>query len=167
MSKVFVDTNVLVYSEDNNSPAKQRVARALLSRMHIEHTGVISTQVVQEFYVAATRKLMIDALTAKSMLNTFRALEIVTVDTELIKEAIDCSIINRLSFWDALIVVSAEKARCEVLWTEDLNSGQIIRGVRIENPFEPPQRLENSFVREESERYNAASKPRSRHKRTR
>jgi predicted nucleic acid-binding protein len=166
MSKVFVDTNVLVYSEDTNSPAKQRAARALLSRMSTDHVGVISTQVVQEFYVAATRKLMIDALTAKSMLNTFHALEIVTVDVELVKEAIDCSVLNRISFWDALIVVSAEKARCEVLWTEDLNPGQIIRGVRIENPFEPPQLREDTLVREESGRYNydAGAKQRSRHK---
>jgi predicted nucleic acid-binding protein len=51
----------------------------------------------------------------------------------LIKEAIDCAIINQLSFWDALIVVAAESARCEILWTEDLNHGQVIRGVRIEN----------------------------------
>jgi predicted nucleic acid-binding protein len=165
MSKVFFDTNVLVYSEDNSSPAKQRAARALLSRMQADHTCVISTQVVQEFYVAATRKLMIDALMAKSMLNTFHALEIVTVDTVLIKEAIDCSIINRISFWDALIVVSAEKARCEILWTEDLNAGQIIRGVRIENPFDPPQPWENRLVREEVERYGTGSKPRTRHKR--
>jgi hypothetical protein len=53
----------------------------------------------------------------------------------LIKEAIDCAIINRLSFWDALIVVAAESAHCEELWTEDLNPGQVIRGVRIENPL--------------------------------
>ena len=52
-----------------------------------------------------------------------------------LREAIDCSIINRLSFWDALIVVSAESARCEILWTEDLNHGQVIRGVHIENPL--------------------------------
>jgi predicted nucleic acid-binding protein len=59
----------------------------------------------------------------------------VVVSPTLIKDAIDCSIINRLSFWDALIVVSAESAQCEILWTEDLNHGQIIRGVRIENPL--------------------------------
>jgi predicted nucleic acid-binding protein len=59
----------------------------------------------------------------------------VVISSTLIKDAIDCSIINRLSFWDALIVVSAEIAQCETLWTEDLNHGQIIRGVRIENPL--------------------------------
>ena len=54
---------------------------------------------------------------------------------EIIKEAIDCSIIARISFWDALIVTAAESARCEKLWSEDLNNGQVIRGVRIENPL--------------------------------
>jgi predicted nucleic acid-binding protein len=60
-------------------------------------------------------------------------LETVVVLPVLIKEAIDCSLINRLSFWDALIVVTAESAHCEILWTEDLNHGQVIRGIRIEN----------------------------------
>jgi len=59
----------------------------------------------------------------------------VVITPEIIKEAIDCSLINRLSFWDSLIVVAAESARCEKIWTEDLNDGQIIRGVRIENPL--------------------------------
>jgi predicted nucleic acid-binding protein len=62
--------------------------------------------------------------------------ETIVVSPTLIKDAIDCAIINRLSFWDALIVVSAESARCEIVWTEDLNHGQIIRGVRIENPLD-------------------------------
>ena len=53
----------------------------------------------------------------------------------IIKEAIDCSIINRLSFWDALIVTAAEGAKCEKIWSEDLNDGQVVRGVRIENPL--------------------------------
>jgi predicted nucleic acid-binding protein len=54
---------------------------------------------------------------------------------QIIKEAIECSIINKLSFWDALIVIAAESAKCEKLWSEDLNDGQLIRGVRIENPL--------------------------------
>lgn len=53
----------------------------------------------------------------------------------IIKEATDCAIINRFSFWDALIVAAAESAKCEILWTEDLNDGQIVRGVRIVNPI--------------------------------
>jgi predicted nucleic acid-binding protein len=90
---------------------------------------------MQEFYVVATKKLGIDPLLTKDILHSFKQLEIIIVNPSIIYEAIDCSIINRISFWDSLIVVAAENARCEKLWTEDLNDGQIIRGVRIENPL--------------------------------
>lgn len=135
MSKVFVDTNVLVYSVDYRVREKRSRARKLLESLPREGYGVISTQVMQEFYVVATRKLGIDALIAKNMLNALRGFETVTVDIDLIKEAVDCSILDRLSFWDALIIVAAEKAQCSAVWSEDLNDGQVVRGVRIENPF--------------------------------
>jgi predicted nucleic acid-binding protein len=60
---------------------------------------------------------------------------VVLVDMDLVGEAVDCSILNRLSFWDALIVVAAEKAGCAEVWTEDMNEGQTIRGVKLHNPF--------------------------------
>lgn len=135
MSKIFFDTNILVYALDRNSPEKQEQCRALIKSTADDGTCVISTQVMQEFYVAATKKLGADPLIIKDILHSFGRLETVLVTPELINSAIDCSIINRLSFWDALVVVSAESARCERLWTEDLNDGQVIRGVRIENPL--------------------------------
>lgn len=135
MSKVFLDTNILIYAMDSHDKEKQEKCRRLLSIATNEFSGVISTQVMQEFYVTATKKLGADPLIAKDILHTFERFEIVLNTPELIKEGIDCSIINRLSFWDALIVVSAESARCEKLWSEDLNDGQLIRGVRIENPL--------------------------------
>ncbi|MBN1675913.1 MAG: PIN domain-containing protein [Kiritimatiellae bacterium] len=133
--RTFLDTNVLVYSADRHAPAKQQRTRDLLRVLAKRGAGVISTQVLQEFYVVATKKLGIDPVLAKNMLNTFGAMERVLVDFDLIKEAVDCSILEPLSFWDALIVVSAEKANCREIWTEDLNDGQVIRGVRIRNPF--------------------------------
>ncbi len=99
---------------------------------------MISTQVLQEFYVVAVRKLGIDPIMGKNLIHAMRHYETVVVDEALIEEAVDCSILNRLSFWDALVIVSAEKAHCQFLWTEDLNHGQIIRGVKIENPFRDP-----------------------------
>lgn len=135
MSKVFLDTNILVYSLDQADAAKKARCRGLIRSLTAESKGVISTQVMQEFYVAATSKLGADPLLTKDILRSLERFETVVVSPTLIKDAIDCSIINRLSFWDALIVVSAESAQCEVLWTEDLNHGQIIRGVRIENPL--------------------------------
>ena len=134
-SKVFLDTNLLVYSLDKRFPEKRRRAAELLREVQDRGGGVISTQVLQELYVAATAKLGIAPLTVKDLLGKLKAIEIVAVDFVLIQEAIDCSILSRLSFWDALIVVSAEKAACAELWTEDLNDGQVIRGVKVRNPF--------------------------------
>ncbi len=135
MAKIFIDTNILIYSMDRFDPEKRLRCRELLKTLKNDLRGVISTQVMQEFYVAATRKLGAEPLIVKDILNTFERFEIVVIKPDNIKEAIDCSIINRLSFWDALIVAAAESASCEKLWTEDLNDGQVIRGVRIENPI--------------------------------
>lgn len=135
MYKVFVDTNILLCSMDKFNPEKRSGCRALLTTLTDELRGVISTQVMQEFYVAATKKLAVDALLAKDILHSFEHFEVVIITPDLIKEAVDCSVINRVSFWDALIVVAAESARCDRIWTEDLNHGQIIRGVRVENPL--------------------------------
>ncbi len=90
---------------------------------------------MQEFYVAATRKLHVATLAAKDILKTIRAFEIVQTSPDLIEDAIDCSILNELSFWDALIVSAASAAGCTRLLTEDLNHGQVILGVRAENPY--------------------------------
>jgi len=88
--------------------------------------GVISTQVTQEFFVASTTKLGADVLIVKDILHSFERFETIIITPQ---------IINKLSFWDALIVTAAEGAKCEKLWSEDLNDGQLIRGVRIENPL--------------------------------
>ena len=135
MSKVFVDTNILVYCMDDSNKKRKARCRTLVETLVGELYGVLSTQVLQEFYVAATKKLGADPLAVKDILHSFRRFERVVITPEIIKEAIDCSLINRLSFWDSLIVVAAESARCERIWTEDLNDGQVIRGVRIENPL--------------------------------
>ena len=136
MSKFFLDTNILIYAMDQADQCKKLRARNLLCSIVDEgHIGVISTQVLQEFYVASIRKLNLDPVQVKAIMHTFDEFEVVTVTSHLIREAIDCSIINRLSFWDSLIIIAAEVAHCEKIWTEDLNDGQIIRGVRVENPF--------------------------------
>lgn len=136
MSKTFIDSNILVYAADEAEPDKKGISQALLATLKDGLIGVVSTQVMQEFYVAAVKKLGIDPLVAKSLLHAMRKYEVVLVDAALIEEAVDCSILNQLSFWDALMVVAAEKARCDRILTEDLSHGQVIRGVRIENPFQ-------------------------------
>jgi predicted nucleic acid-binding protein len=133
--KVFFDTNILVQVLDKGDKHKQKKARQLLSDAARSNLGVVSTQVLQEFFVATTKKLGLDPLVVKELVHQFSHLETIVVTPHLISEAIDCSIINRLAFWDALIVVTAESARCSLLWSEDLNDGQIIRGVKIKNPY--------------------------------
>ena len=133
--KVFVDANIFAYAQDAGSPEKQLRSRELIAQLIESGDGVISTQVLQEFYVAATRKLGVAPLAAKGVLKTFSVFEVVQVSPELIQEAIDCSILNEVSFWDGLILAAASAAGCSTLVTEDLNAGQIILGVKVHNPF--------------------------------
>lgn len=135
MSKTFFDTNILVYQIDKRDKKKQALSRDLFKEKVIAGEAVISTQVLQEFYVAATVKLRVDPLLIKSIIHMFENLEVIEVGKVLINEAIDSSMQYRLSFWDSLIVVSAESAMCEFLYTEDLNPGQVIRAVKVVNPF--------------------------------
>jgi predicted nucleic acid-binding protein len=136
MSKVFFDTNVLVYANDPNDPQRQAVARNLLRDQSNAGTGVLSTQVLQEFYVVSTAKTGVASLTARKLVAAFRTVfEVITVDPELVDAAIETSILDAVSFWDALIVRTAAAARCQILYTEDLNAGQTIAGVQIRNPF--------------------------------
>jgi predicted nucleic acid-binding protein len=106
-----------------------------MRKLASEANGVVSTQVLQEYYVAATRKLGIDPLTAKAVVSSLRSFETVTVEAGDIDRAIDGSVVWRTSFWDALIVTAAEKASCSVLFSEDLNAGQLYQGVEVINPF--------------------------------
>lgn len=133
--RVFLDANVLVYAQDAGSPKKQRISREVIARLSAAADGVISTQVLQEFYVAATRKLGVPPLAAKGILKTLAVFETVQVSPALIQEAVDCSILNQLSFWDALILAAAAAAGCGVVLSEDLNPGQVILGVKVQNPF--------------------------------
>jgi predicted nucleic acid-binding protein len=135
VSKVFIDTNVLVYSIDHRVPAKMRRARELLDSLDVSRLPVISTQVVQEFYVAATSKLKIAPLAAKKLVHSLRTIETVTNTVDIAEQAIDISVLSQISFWDSLIIAAAEKARCDMVLSEDLNSGQMYRGIKVIDPF--------------------------------
>lgn len=118
-----------------NDTKRRKSSRDALRSLGKDSSGVISTQVLQELYVDLTRKLGIEPLVAKGIFHSYENFEVVVVDSVLIKDAIDCSVLNKISFWDALIVVSAERANCKKIWTEDLNLGQIINGIYLENPL--------------------------------
>lgn len=134
-ARSFLDTNVLIYSVDRADPAKQHTALELIARHAKDRTGVISTQVLQEFYSAATRKLGIEPLQARQHLRDFRVFDIVQVIPAIIEEGIDCSILHQLSFWDGLILAAAATAKSTELLSEDLSHGQRLQGVTIRNPF--------------------------------
>jgi len=136
VSKIFIDTNLLVYALNNKDIEKKDTARKILEKIVESHQPVISTQVIKEFYVVATSKLNVDSIIVKNIIHNFRNMEMVCNDLDLIEQAIDISVISQLSFWDSLIIAAAEKANCEYIFSEDLNAGQIYRGVTSVNPFE-------------------------------
>lgn len=135
MERTFFDTNILVYADDRDGGEKRTQALAVLDAHIRSGTAVISTQVLQEFYSIATRKLGIPPDVARRKVELFSRLDVVQVDVDLILGAIDLQRLQGFSFWDALILRSAAVSGCAVLLTEDLQDGRAIEGVRIVNPF--------------------------------
>ena len=131
---VFLDTNVLIYTADRHDPVRQQRCRSHLKALGESGRAVISTQVLQEFYVVAIRKLGIAPPKAREILTDLRQIPTVSVTPDLIDQAIACHQADRISFRDALIIAAAGSAGCATLLSEDLNAGQTIRGVRIESP---------------------------------
>jgi predicted nucleic acid-binding protein len=131
----FFDTNVLLYAQHPGDPRKQGIARTLLVRGLGEGTAVLSTQVLQELFVNATRKLGLPAAEARALVELYSRARVVQVAPDLILRAIDLHRLNAISFWDALVVCAAEAAHCGVLFSEDLHAGQVLNGVKIVNPF--------------------------------
>lgn len=133
--KAFLDTNVLVYLFDKESPAKQRRARAVLEAEG--SSAAVSTQVLQEFYVTVTRKLghPMPERDAEAAVRELAALEVVPVDGPLVLSGIARSRKDRLSLWDALIVEAALQGGCRRLLTEDLQDRRRFGALHVENPF--------------------------------
>jgi predicted nucleic acid-binding protein len=137
--KTFVDTNVLIYAHDVDAKAKHDVAKGVLRELWSERTGVLSMQVLQEFYVNVTRKIAkpLPKDTARVIVNSYSIWCIETTPTE-IAAAFRIEDQSRIGFWDALIVASAAKAGTVRILSEDLNAQQVIAGIRVENPFSNP-----------------------------
>ncbi len=135
MSKIFFDTNILLYAGDAQNPAKQAEARKILTASNEKNSGVISTQVLQEYYVVEVKKFHRDPLVVKQVLKIWQQFEVITINPALIEEAIDISLLHKLSFWDSLIIAAACFAKCTQLITEDFHHGQTIKGLKIINPF--------------------------------
>jgi len=136
-AKRFLDTNVLVYAYDTDSPAKQDVARTLLREALQSGNAVVSAQVLGEFFVTVTRRipdpLTVDA--AQEAVAALQGLPVVALDGPMVGRAIDTLRQYQISYWDALILAAAERAECEAVLSEDLSADQSYHGLRVDNPF--------------------------------
>lgn len=135
--KTFVDTNVLIYAHNVDAGLKHDSAKQRLAALWTERTGLLSIQVLQELYVNITRKIPkpLGRPTAQELVRTYAAWLFGPTEIQHVVRAAELEESHTLSFWDSLIVVSAASAGAGVLLTEDLNHGQVVEGVRIENPF--------------------------------
>ena len=131
----FFDTNVLVYSDDKAVLAKQRRAIELVAEHRRAGTGVLSSQVLQEYFVTVTRKLHIDAKIARRKVELLAEFDLVVPGIDDILAAIDLHRLHGFSFWDALVLRAAKESACTILYSEDLQPGRVIDGVQIVNPF--------------------------------
>lgn len=131
----FIDSNVLAYTDDDDAPAKKEKALEIYSSHRRDGRGVVSTQVLQEYFVTATRKLRVDPLIAKQKTQLFARLQVVSVRVDDVLAAIDLHRLHQISFWDALIIRAALVSACARLYSEDLQDGWRIDGLTVIDPF--------------------------------
>jgi predicted nucleic acid-binding protein len=131
----FFDTNVFLYADDASAPAKQARAIQLITDYQRSGLLVVSIQVLQEYFAAATRKLGVDPETAQQKVQLLTRARVVRFVEGDVIAAIEMHRLNRISFWDAMIVHAARLAGVDYLYSEDLQHGAILGGVRVNNPF--------------------------------
>jgi len=137
IADTFVDSNILIYVYDTDAKKKHEIAVAIVKKLWQTKMGIISTQVLQEFYVNVTRKIPnpLSPTSARDVINDYLSWQVVTNTPEMILLASEIAERNMLSFWDALIIAAASLGGAKTILTEDLNHGQLIEGIRVENPF--------------------------------
>lgn len=136
-AREFVDTNILIYAFDASAGTKQASAQQLLKRLWEAGTGCLSVQVLQEFFVIATRKVAhpLSVEEASGRIREFATWKVFTPTANDILAGIGLQKRAKLSFWDAMVIHAAREMGCDVLWTEDMKNGQLLEGVRVRNPF--------------------------------
>lgn len=135
MPRSFLDTKVLVYSDDRSDKRRSKTAIAVIEEVLSAGEGVLSTQVLQEYYAVTTRKLGTDPDIARRKVALYARMDVVQVDVAMILEGTELQRAHGLSFWDALIVAAASRGGCTRLLTEDLQQGRTLAGLQIINPF--------------------------------
>lgn len=135
--KVFLDTNILVYAYDRHDPRKQGIAQSLLIDGMENESAALSVQVLGEFFSVVTRRIKqpMTSDEAEEAIKLFSNLLIQSIDLAMVQRAIDTHNNYQISYWDALIISAAERARCKKILSEDLNDGQLYHGISIANPF--------------------------------
>jgi len=134
-ARSFFDTNVLIYADDKATPAKQTRALDLVAEHRRARTGVVSLQVLQEYFVTITKKLHVDPRIARRKIELLAEFDVAAAEVADILAAIDLHRLHGFSFWDALILRAAKQAGCSVLFSEDMQDAREIDGLRIVNPF--------------------------------
>ena len=133
----FVDTNILIYAHDWSAGIKHGQAQELLTELWETRTGCLSIQVLQEFYVNVTRKISLPLLPeeAAQIIANLSRWEVHRPSVNSVLEAIRLQTRHQISFWDAMILTSAQQLGCQVVWSEDLSAGQKYGSARVQNPF--------------------------------
>jgi predicted nucleic acid-binding protein len=136
-AKIFFDTNILVYAFDNHDPTKQQKARELINTHGSTGAMVLSTQVLQEFYVVVTGKLKtpISPKDAEDIVSDLATFPLTQINKTLILKAIQRHQQQSHSFWDCLIIEAAIDSKCSILLSEDMQDGFEIGDLLIQNPF--------------------------------
>ena len=131
----FFDTNVLVYADDKATPAKQKCALEVIANHRRNRTGVLSLQVLQEYFVTITRKLGVDAAVGRRKVELLAEFDVVDMEVVDVLAAIDLHRLHGFSLWDALIIRAAKQSGCRFLLSEDLQNQREIDGIQVVNPF--------------------------------
>jgi predicted nucleic acid-binding protein len=134
-ARSFFDTNILVYADDKSAPRKQRRAIELVAEHRRERTGVVSLQVLQEYFVTVTKKFAVEAAIARRKVELLSEFDVSAPGVNDILAAIDLHRLHGFSFWDALILRSAKEAGCRILFSEDFQARREIDGLVVVNPF--------------------------------
>jgi predicted nucleic acid-binding protein len=134
-ARSFLDTNILIYADDKATPAKQRRALDLVAEHRRARTGVVSLQVLQEYFVTVTRKLHVDPGVARRKVELLAEFDVAAPEVADILAAIDLHRLHGFSFWDALILRAAKQAGCSVVLSEDMQDARETDGLQIVNPF--------------------------------
>ena len=133
--RCFIDTNVLVYADSGDEPVKQRIALTLLNQLRLNQKGVLSTQVLTEYCNVALNKLKLPHADIREQMQFWQQYEVVQVTPDIIHAGLDLHQTRSIGYFDALIVAAAKTSGCTVLYSEDMNAGEMVNGVRILNPF--------------------------------